>query len=365
MNRTMIRQLIFTLTFFPVLLLTAAAQSVADKTDEFVHAEMKRQRIPGVSVAIVRDGKIIKAKGYGLANVELNTAVTPDSVFQIGSVSKQFIATGIVLLAQDGKLNLEDKINQHLEAGPDLWKDITIKHLLTHTSGLAREAPGFNFLRAQSDADVIKSAYATPLQFAPGEKWEYCNLGYFILADIIRVVSGKPWPEFMDERVFKPAGMNATRATTMTEIVPNRAHSYAWRQDKLQNADVLLSVRPSGAFLSTVLDLAKWDAVLYSDAILKAPWREWMWKPAAVTTRKVDATNFYQYGFGWQVGQIKGHREVTHGGSLTGFRSVMTRFIDDKLTIIVLTNVENADPVVIARGIAGINLPDLAAVTTK
>ena len=153
-----------------VLMFTAAVAARADKVDDFVKAEMQRQHVPGVSVAVVKDGKIVKAEGYGLANIELNVPARPETVYKIGSVSKQFIASGIMMLIQEGKISLDDKISKFLDGTPDTWKDITIRHLLTHTSGIVREAPGFDPLKIQNDADVIKTAYPLPLRFTPGEK---------------------------------------------------------------------------------------------------------------------------------------------------------------------------------------------------
>jgi D-alanyl-D-alanine carboxypeptidase len=182
--------------FALVLLLIATAPVRADKIDDYAKAEMQRQHIPGLSLAVIKDGKSIKVEGYGLANVELNVPARPETVYKIGSVSKQLIAAGILILIEDGKLSLDDKPSKFLEGTPDTWKEITVRHLLTHTSGLVREAPGFDPLKIQDDADVIKTAYPLPLRFAPGEKWEYCNVGYFSLAEIIRKVSGKPWVIF-------------------------------------------------------------------------------------------------------------------------------------------------------------------------
>src|SRR5688572_20322535 len=253
------------LFFLLVLLFVAAAPSRADQIDDFVKAEMQQQRIPGVSIAVLKDGKVVKAEGYGMANLEFAIPARPDTVYKIGSVSKQFIATGIMLLVEEGKVGVDDRISKYLEGTPETWKDITIRHLLTHTSGIVREAPGFDPFKVQSDADVIKTAYSQALRFAPGEKWEYCNVGYFSLAEIIRKVSGKPWDEFLTERVFAPLGMTATRATTVNEIIPNRSGSYRLSQNKLQNTEDYLAIRPSGAFLSTVLDLARWEAAILAN----------------------------------------------------------------------------------------------------
>ncbi|HKQ74092.1 MAG TPA: serine hydrolase [Blastocatellia bacterium] len=343
--------------FALILLLTATVAARADKVDDYVKAEMQKQRIPGLSLAVIKDGKIIKVEGYGLANVELSVPARPETVYKIGSVSKQFIAAGILLLVQEGRISLDDKINQFLDGAPDTWKEITVRHLLTHTSGIVREAPGFDPLKIQRDADVIKTAYPLPLRFAPGEKYEYCNVGYFTLAEIIRKVTGKPWSDYLNERLFLPLEMNTTRATTMTEIVQNRANGYAWKDGKLQNAEIYFALRPSGAFLSSVLDLAKWDAALYTDRILKQSVRDQMWSPV-----KLNNGAFHPYGFGWELTTVGGRRQVRHGGSLPGFRAALSRFVDDKLTVVVLTNGDNVDPMAIALGVADLYIPGLIPV---
>ena len=342
-------------SFFALaMLVVATVVARADEVDDYVKAEMQRRHIPGTSIAVLKDGKIIKAQGYGQANVELNVPASPETVYKIGSVSKQLIATGIMSLIQDGKLSLDDKISKFLEGTPDTWKDITIRHLLTHTSGLVREAPGFDPLKIQADADVIKTAYQLPLRFAPGEKWEYCNLGYFSLAEIIRKVSGKPWGDYLRERLFSPLEMNVTRTTTMTEIVQNRADGYVWRDGKLQNASTYFALRPSGAFLSSVLDLAKWDAALYTEKFLKQSTLSQAWMRV-----KLNSGATHPYGFGWELSTVGGHKLVHHGGSLPGFRAQIARFVDDKLTVIVLTNGDNADSNLIAIRIAALYIPGL------
>lgn len=342
------------LLFAFVLLFTATVAARADKIDDYVKAEMQRQRIPGISIAVIKDGKIIKAEGYGLANVELNVPAKPETVYKIGSVSKQFIASGIMLLVQEGKISVDDKISKFLEGTPDTWKEITIRHLLTHTSGILREAPGFDPFKVQSDADVIKTAYSSAMRFAPGEKYEYCNVGYFTLAEIIRKVTGKPWEDYMSEHLFMPLEMTSTRTTTVTDLVQNRANGYWWKDGKLQNATNYFALRPSGAFLSSVLDLAKWDAALYTDKFLKQSTRDQMWMPTKLNDGTVS-----EYGFGWDLDTIAGHRLVHHGGSLPGFRAEFARYVDDKLSVVVLTNGDQANSNAIALGVAALYIPGL------
>lgn len=350
-----------TLRFFSALLsvilfISAASAQSADKVDEYIAAEMQKRNIPGLALAVVKEGKIIKAKGYGLANVELKVPVTTETVFKIGSVSKPIIAMGIMSLVEEGKISLDDKVSKYLDGTPDAWRDISVRNLLSHTSGIVREAPGFDGAKIQPDADVIKTAYPLPLRFAPGEKYEYCNVGYFSLAEIIRKVTGKPWNEFLAERIFKPFGMNATRTTNYDDIIPNRSNAYSFQNGKLSNAEVYLALRPSGAFISTVLDLAKLEAALDATAFLKPETRKLMWTPFKFTNG-TDSV----YGLGWQLNNVKGRKRIHHGGSLNGFRSEFARFVDDRITVIVLTNLNEAAPNEIAVGVAGFYIPALAS----
>jgi D-alanyl-D-alanine carboxypeptidase len=302
-----------------VLLIAASTPAVSDSVDTFIRTEMANQRLPGVALAVIRDGKPIKIKSYGLANVELNVPVTSNTVFRLASLSKQFIAVGVLLLENDGKLALNDSICKYLQDCPESWRPITLRHVLRHTSGLPREAPGYNpfeIVTVESGGDVIRRAYALPLLGKPDEKFSYSNLGYAILTEVIRVASGRPWPEFMADRVFKPLGMSATRITDMVDIVPNRAGIYLFRDNKLQNAQPLYALRPAGAFLSTLDDLVKWDFGITNDKVIPRPLRDQMWVPGVLS----DGSST-QYGFGWWNQVVHGHRVIRHGGSEPGIRT--------------------------------------------
>jgi D-alanyl-D-alanine carboxypeptidase len=332
-----------------------APAAAPDTVDRLVAAAMARMRIPGVALAVVRGGKLIKAQGYGVADLEHEIPVTPQTVFKIGSVSKQFLATGIMLLAQDGRLTVDDPVGKYFTGAPESWRGITLRHFLTHTSGVLREGPAFDPLTVQPDSIVVRSAFALPLEFPTGSKYQYCNICYFTLADIIARVAGKPWDEFLAERVFRPTGMTATRTTTTIELVPRRARGYRWRDSGYVNAPEFRALRPSGAFLSTVLDLAKWDAALYEDRVLTKSSREAMWTPV-----RLAGGGSYGYGYGWTLDSVDGHWRVHHGGSLPGFRAEMARFPNDSLTVIVLANADGAQPAQIARDIARIYLSTAA-----
>ena len=335
--------------------LSVVVSGQADKTDEFIAAQLRDQNIPGLALAVVKDGKVVKAGGYGYADLERKVPMTPDTVMKIASVSKQFIATGIMVLVQDGRLSVDDPVSKYADDTPPAWRPITIRHLLTHTAGLVREAPGFDASRAKPDAEVIRTAYPLPLRFAPGDKYEYSNVGYFILGEIIRRVSGRPWTEFLHDRVFTPSGMTKTFPTNTTAKVPSRAVGYV-DNDKPRPAGEWVALRPSGAFLSTVLDMAKWDAVLYTDTVLTEASRRQMWTPVRLNDGKTHG-----YGFGWQTGSFRGHRLVHHSGGMPGARSSFARFPDDRLSIVVLMNLDDVDVETIVQGVAELYLPAASA----
>lgn len=331
---------------------SAAPASVNRSVDEYINAQMHATGTPGLSLAVIKDGKVIEARGYGLANVETNTAATTETVYKIGSMSKQFLAAAIMVLVQDGKLRVDDSIAAYIEGVPQAWKQISVRQLLTHTSGIVRDPPIFDPLKVQADSEVLRSAFEVPLEFTPGSKWDYSNTNYYALAEIIRKVSGRPWSEFITQRILAPSGMTHTRTTTESEIVPHRAAGYSRTANRLVNADVWFALRPSGAFLSTVEDLAKWDAELNSETVLTASSREQMWSPV-----KLNDGTTYPYGFGWFVDVVQHHRRIHHDGALPGFKSDIERYPDDKLTVIVLANSGTANAEKIATHVAGLYVP--------
>ena len=331
------------------LLLSIATIAHGDPADDYIASQMKEFHLPGLALAVVKDGKVIKAQGYGLANVARKTPVTPDTVLKIGSVSKQFIATGIMLLARDGRLAIDDPISRYLQDSPASWSAITIRHLLTHTAGLVRESPAFDANTDQPDAAVLKGAYPVALRFSPGEKWEYSNVGYYALAETIHKVTGRSWNDYLTDRIFKPAGMTSTFPTNTKQPVPNRALGYTGNDNANPAAD-WVALRPSGAFLSTVLDLAKWDALLYTDTILTESERRQMTTPVRLSNGST-----YPYGFGWHVDVAGKRQRVWHGGGLPGFSAQFVRFPDDGVTIILLLNGDDSDIAAIANGLAALH----------
>jgi D-alanyl-D-alanine carboxypeptidase len=335
------------LVLLVALVLSAAAAARADDVDDYIARQLKDYKLPGVALAVIKDGNIVKVAGYGLADRERNVAVTPDTVFKIGSVSKQFIASGIMLLANDGRLGVDDPVSKYLKGTPESWTPITIRHLLTHTAGLVRESPAFDPNKNISDADMVRAVYGVPLRFAPGSKYEYSNTGYWALAEIIRVVTGGPWSEFITQRIFTPAGMRVTAPTNVTPTLSNRAVGYTGN-DNLKIADDWVALRPSGAFLSTILDLAKWEATLYTETVIDEATRRLMWEPVRLTGGKTAA-----YGFGWHVDSVAGRR-IWHGGGLPGFSAQYVRFPNAGVTVILLANGDDVDTASMANGLAAL-----------
>jgi CubicO group peptidase (beta-lactamase class C family) len=340
------------LAFFVALSFQSAA--LADQTDEYVMAAMREQKIPGVSLAVARAGDIVKIKGYGLANVELDVPVKPETMFQSGSVGKQFTATLVMMLVEEGRLKLDTKISDYLADTPPSWKDVTIRHLLTHTSGLGDIYTVINMRHDYTEDELLKAAESVPTEFLPGEKWKYSNTGYLTLGIIIHRVMGTFYGDLLRERIFEPLGMTTARIISETDIVPNRAAGYQFVKGKLKNQDWVapaLNTTADGSLYVSALDMAKWDAALYTEKLLKKTSLAQMWTQATLN----DGTRT-DYGFGWGLGYSDGHKVIQHGGSWQGFRTNISRYVDDKVTVIVLCNLAEADPDKIAHGVAALYL---------
>ena len=315
---------------------------------------MREMRIPGLVLAVLKHGKVVKVAGYGLANIETNTPTTPTTEFRIASLSKQFIATAIMLLVQEGKLGLDDRATKYLDGAPATWNEITIRQLLSHTSGLVRDPLDYHPYTDQPITDVIRDAYGLPLNSPPGDKWLYSNIGYYVLAQVITKVSGQPWETFIAERLFAPAHLTATRMGTVKEIVPNRASGYKEVNHSTVNAENWIAVRPSSAFISSVLDLAQWDAFMDSHDPL-SPANRVLMRARALLNDKTPV----DYGFGWYVDSFLGRARIHHDGQYPGFRADYERFEDDSLTVIVLANSDISDLQSLALKVAGFYAPAL------
>lgn len=337
-----------------------ATPAHADAVDDYVTHQMAVQHVPGLSLAVIDHGRPVRLKSYGQANLETGTRMTPDSVVQIGSLTKSFTAAAIMLLVQDHKLGLDDPISRYIGEAPPAWRDITVRQLLNHSSGLATDgiAPSAKAVLADySVSEFLASAAAMPLQSSPGTRFAYSNLGYDLLSIIVSRVSGQTYGEFLQARIFKPAGMSATRMIDRTAIVPNRAQGYLWTRGELR---LCLPYSPtrfrgSASLQSTLRDLIRWDAALNGDALLTPDSRKQMWTSGLLKDGKATG-----YGFGWEIAEVNGHRLIAHNGAMNGFLSSLQRYPDDHLTVIVTINQSDlAESRRIADGIARTYLPAL------
>jgi CubicO group peptidase (beta-lactamase class C family) len=343
--------------------LCRAQDTVDAKVDDFVRGEMQSQHIPGFSLLVNKDGKMAMAKGFGLANVEHQVPVKPETIFQSGSVGKQFTATAVMLLVEDGKVGLDDTISKYLTNVPPSWDNIRVRHLLTHTSGLGDYPSDFDLRRDYTEDQLLAKVTTTPLKFQPGEKWSYSNLGYLTLGILISKVSGKFYGDVLQERIFKPLGMTTARIISEANIITNRAAGYRLVDGQLKNQEWVSPTMNStgdGSLYLTVYDLAKWDASLYAEKILKRSSLDQMWTPVTLNDGKT-----HPYGFGWFVVEVRGHRLIHHGGSWQGFHCDIQRYVDDKLTIIGFDNLAQSNLEKIIRGVAAIYNPELRPLAQK
>jgi D-alanyl-D-alanine carboxypeptidase len=347
-----------------LLVLCALGPARADEVDNYLEAQMRQLHLPGLAVAVVRDGRVVKSKGYGLANVELNVPATEETVFEIGSITKQFTSAAIMMLVEEGKVDLDEKITRYLTGVPEAWGGVTVRHLLTHSSGIQNylDVPGLLDLTARPGMthEEIAKLFFERLQpeFQPGETWSYSNSAYLLLGNIIEKASGKPYWDFLDERIFKPRGMKSTRSGEPRAILPNRAAGYEWRDNRLENRPALTeNAYAAGSIVSTVQDMAKWDAALGSGKLLKKSSLDQVWAPKKARGGAIAPSN---YGFGWFVDTYHGRRVISHGGGTPGFSSLFYRFVDDRLSVIVLTN--HSDRVIdhLAIDLAGLYVPEIA-----
>jgi len=321
----------------------------ADHLDAVVQRTMDDLGIPGLAFAVVRGGTVIKAAGYGLADLERKTPVSTETVFEIGSMAKVFTATIVMQLAQERKLKLDDSIGKWLTNCPPAWRKITVRHLLTHTSGLRQSIVPGTLFREVADEEIIARAAKMPLQFQPGENWSYSNIGYQLLGAIIQRSSGRTWPEEWRARIFLPLDMANTQRMSASVKVGPRATGYMFADGGTISPGLYdPSGTAAGNALSTLGDLARWDSALGGDLILSQKMLEEMWRPCGLNRGKAN-----WYGTGWFLDEYKGHRIVYHGGdTVSGFTSLLMRFPENKLTIILFCNRLGVDKQRVGRLIA-------------
>jgi CubicO group peptidase (beta-lactamase class C family) len=320
---------------------------------------MQTRHIPGLALLVTRNGKIVKAQGYGFSNLELQVPVKPETLFQSGSLGKQFTATAIMMLVEEGKLSLDDPLTNFFPDARPAWKAVKIRHLLSHTAGFGDYPANFDFRRDRSEDELLKVVESLPLAFPPGSSWSYANLGYLTLGIVIHKVTGEFYGDVLAERIFRPLGMSSTRIISEADIIPNRAAGYRLADGQLENQEWVapsLNTTADGSLYFSILDLARWDAALYTEKLLKRSSLDQMWTSVKLTNGEINSGH---YGFGWEIAQVRGHRLVQHGGSWQGFNTYIARYVDDKLTVVVLTNLDGSKPGEIAHHVAGMYVPEL------
>ncbi len=314
----------------------------ADRMDKMIESYVKDHEFIG-TVLVAKGDKVLLDKGYGSANIEWNIPNTPQTKFRIASLTKQFTAASVLILEERGKLKLGDKISAYLPDTPPAWRDITIFHLLTHSSGI----PNFSNLDtfppiitlAKKPNEVIDLVRALPLDFAPGEKFNYSNTGYIVLGALIEKVSGKSYESFLQENIFTPLAMNDSGYDSSSQVLTRRAAGYTFEDGHFANADYMDMGIPfsAGGLYSTCDDLLRWEKALYGGKLLSAE-----------SLKKMTTPYKDDYAFGLVIKTYAGSREFSHNGGINGFSTSLAYRPDDDLYIVVLSNMETHTPDAIA-----------------
>jgi CubicO group peptidase (beta-lactamase class C family) len=330
--------------------------------DRYLQSEMRQQKIPGISLAIVKNGTPVYVKSYGVATLEHDLRTQPQTVFQIGSIGKQFTAVALLLLANQHKLDLDDPLAKYLPEVPPSWSKVTLRLMLNHQSGIPQfttpERQLLDVVHDYSDLELIQLAARQPLDFEPGTDVSYSDTGYVLLGFVINRVAGMFYGDFLQQRVFGPLGMSQTRIISDKDIVRNRASGYEKDESAaLYNQSYVspaLNRTADGSLYSTVLDLAKWDRALYGDAVLPQAQLERMW---SVDAHRNGQRPLYHFGYGWENNRLRDQRIVEYDGNWQGFQAVMSRYVDKKLTVILLTNLSLCRTERLGHTVAGLFEP--------
>jgi len=358
MIRVKIASVALVLLLPPIRLAGQASDTAA--INRYVQAELNRQRIPGLSLAVLMGDRVLMSRGYGFANVELRVPASDSTIYQSGSMGKQFTAALVEMLVGQGRLRLDDPIVRWFPEGASVWQGITVRHLLTHTSGIAEYTDStFDYRKDYTEDELVKFAASRPLDFRPGERWSYSNTGYVLLGALIHRVSGRFYGDLLRDSVFKPLGMNDSRIISEADIVPNRADGYVLDDSVLKNQEwvaPMLNTTADGALYFTIRDLAKWAVALNHGRVPNQAALDTAWTPVRLND---GAT--YPYGFGWGIFNQRGHLRIAHTGSWQGFKTVIARYPESRITVIVLGNLAQAQVGAIAYAIAGMLDTTLAA----
>jgi CubicO group peptidase (beta-lactamase class C family) len=348
-----------------------ASQAANAAVDTYVQSELQRQSIPGLALVVQRNGQVVYAKGYGYASLEQAIPATTEQRFQIGSITKQFVAAAVMLLVEDGKMALDDQIGKYLGAVPAEWQAITVRQILTHTSGLPKDVAD-----AVYDQSVTHGAYSSAQMLAilesykpltePGKAYAYSNIGYEVMGLIVEKASGMFFGDYLQQRIFTPLGMSTARAIGFGSR-SGVASGYVMKNGKPALLDIeglpagqqSWYLTGAGGIEMSAADLAKWDASLSTEKILKKSSLDQIWTPGAL----VQAGEGYtiRYGLGWFLSDYNGHPKVYHSGGMPAFTTDYLRYTNDKLSVIVLTNLGDgsSDPETISRAVANLYVPGI------
>jgi CubicO group peptidase (beta-lactamase class C family) len=317
---------------------------------------------PGAVALVVRRGKVEFRAASGQANLELGVPLAPDMVFEIGSITKQFTAAAILMLAQEGKLALDDPISRWIPDYPQPAGAATIEHLLTHTSGVASytDIPGYMETSVRNDVSVdelIAVFKDLPLEFEPGTRWKYSNSGYILLGAIVERAGGMPYAEFVQKRIFEPLGMTHSYYGSLDQIIPQRASGYDGERGAYRNAQYLSMTQPyaAGALMMTVEDLYRWNRALFAGEVVAPEMFAKMTTPYVL--KSGEATT---YGYGLSIGDVRGRRAIGHGGGIFGYVTDAQYLPDEDLFVAVFSNSTGAEagPNLVSRKLAALAIGD-------
>jgi CubicO group peptidase (beta-lactamase class C family) len=333
---------------------TVVAQSIKSNelkiaAERYMAASVAHDYFSG-SILIAKDGVPLFSKGYGMANYEHRVPNTTSTVFQIGSLTKQFTSMAIMQLVEQGKLSVTDSIAKYIDNCPDAWKNITIKNLLTHTSGIVNVSSlpdwdDYHSIQSYSKEQLLDLYRNKPLQFKPGEKHKYSNSNYHLLGNIIERITGLDYYAYLDKYIFKPLGMGQTGYAFPRQVIPNRASGYYSVLTSFTNAPYLniALTYSSGSLRSTLGDMLLWDHALYTTKLVEKE-----------TLNEIFTPFKNNYGYGWIIANKFNRKTMSHSGSINGFSSYLFRFPDDKITIIVLCNSDKASATKAAHELSAI-----------
>jgi len=333
--------------------------------DDYVAAEMRDQHIPGLALAVLRDGKPLYVGSYGVATLEHPVPATPDTLFQLGSVGKQFTSTAVMLLAREHRLELDDPLSKYLPEIPPGWRAVTLRDMLKHQSGIAQLTPPERDLldlhHDYTEEEYIRLATSLPLDFEPGTDASYSDTAYVLLGIVIDRITGGFYGDLLADRVFRPLGMTRTRIISDIDIIPDRASGYeVGASGALQNQGWVapaLNRTADGSLYSTVLDLAKWDQALWAGTVLTHDELARAW---TIDALKDGGSPLLHYGYGWEINSLRGHPVIEYDGNWAGFQSAMARYEDRHLTVVVLTNLSLCRVQRIVHTVAGFFDPEVA-----